>query len=1098
MQIAKKASSLSIAILLTLSALVFLVPLATVHAAGPTITLSATSGTGALADGFFSPSGDYGGNFASPTSITVTGTGFPSGQTNIQIGMVATTSTLSVTSLQTNALCLKTASIKYASAGSCTYPGSTTNGFSAVTADANGNFMVKFAVPEVQAQTYNIAAIYTPTNGAATMTSPVVFTVNTGVAVANEWAGAQNGVYGTFVHVLVTGFKANEQISVIPTNLLTNTKAESGSAFTSFSVGADGATDGEVAATCKEGTAIAYTGTQLCDAAFVSARPGGAITAVVFGGSSGLTASTTFTLSPSIAIEPGAGTTPANGAQTAFVLTPDAGSGWLAGRNFAASTVINAGSLTLGGVATVVGSVTTDSSGSFAAQKFTYVSNLPLGSISATFNGTSFTFANGNIIAPYALYTTEVSNFDQIQGAIIVSKSTSPAYFTTDSSSYQSYYGIPFIFGVGFSTSTVTATWQTYQTINSVVTAIGTPTALTLYDMGTPASDGGYIGYFFIPKGFGSNNQLTLGGGGSGAPALAVTVTSLVKTPSSTSTVRPSQTLYPTGQIASLTTSKGQILEVYGMTEDTTFSVTIGGVSWATISISSWATAHPANTACNPACNAPTGYASPNNVTEPGYFAFYMPTVPDVPAGPQTITVTGTTSGNTVSASRTVGIVVGSGAMSLSSGTPGGVISLVTSSAAANPGIHGLAASTLYTVTFGGATVGTFTSTPSGDVPAATQFTVPALSSGTQLVDILASTGTSAVYAKVSSSTSDQYKNLEFTLASSGIATPSAGGVGATVTLAAAGLSPSTAYTVQLVGGVSYTSFTSTATGAIPAGTSFKFPSVCSSNGPVADPAYTPALSGAATSCTTTGSNYGELGTTYQVYFVSPSETTTNADSTATYLLQASLGLNATSEPAGHAFIATGSGLYPSSSYNVVWNAGITAQGLTSGQVIGAFTTNSQGSGAATVTVPASAASGSYSVSLMRATDTLGISGKFFVIVSPPSISVGAVSGSLGTNTLTASGTPAKSTTGPTPAITASFTNTLSSSLSVYMWVSVTNSAGQSVGVLAGGATIGAGQTVSIPAPINLPTGTYTGTVFCTTSTGVVISTTSSSFTFSV
>jgi len=829
------------------------------------------------------------------------------------------------------------------------------------------------------------------------------------------------------VHIAATGFAAGESLTIVPSTFLTLGPDGSGGAFTNFVVGSDGSTGTETCATSQ----TANSNGAACDYGFVASRPGGAVTVLVFGGSSGLTASATFTITPSIALAPGLGY---SGAQTTFVLAPTAGTSYLVGHNFAAATPISANSLTLGGVATIHGTVTTDNNGAFAPFQFTYTNSLPLGQISAVFNATTFSFANSNIFPTATIETADVANSLAPAGAFIVSASSSPAYFTTDASSYT-YQSTAYIFGVGLTAGgAVTATWTP---------PTGTPTTPTVSGA-NPAADGGFFGFLYkgIGDGYGANNVLALGGAAVNAPTLALTETPKITAPSSSSTQRFGST--PT-------------LTVRGFKQDSTFAVTIGGVTWASIAISSFGS----TPTCTPACGSGSSALG-------GTFTVALPAMPAVAGGSQTLSVTGTTTGNAASGSRTVGIVVDTGSMSLGTGIPGQVVSLVTSSL---HGIHGLLASTAYTIMWdgpSGTSVATFTSTAAGTIPAATQLTVPAGASGTHFVDIVTA-GASVVYGKIATSGIDQYTNLEFVLASAGTATPSAGNVGNTVSVAAQGLAPSTGYTLQ-IGGIAYASFTASATGSIPAGTTFVFPRMASTT---------------------------ESGTSVSINVVNSASGTT--DAVATFLLQANIALNMTTAPAGHSVTLTGQGLIAGQGYNVIWNAAYTGNGLTSGTVIGAFTAAADGSATSAFTVPAGATGGtSYLVQLYRVGDSIGTA-QPFRLVSGASLTVGvAATSGIGTSTLTASGTPSKSTTGPTPAITASFTNTFSSSLSVYMWVQVTNAQGQSVGVLAGGATIGAGQTVSIPAPITLPSGSYTGVVFCTTSNGVVISTNSASFTFTV
>lgn len=975
----------------------------TVHAAsGPTLTLSVSSGSPALTDSNLASS------YASATTVTVTGTGFPGSQDNVLVGLVSSSSTITASTVTAGKQSLSRPSIF----NSIT----TTSGN--VMADANGYFQARFTVPQMQAGSYNVVALFTPSGGVPTMTSPAAFTINAKAALVNEYGPSNSGIFGTKVDVLYAGFAAGESITVLPINLMTAAWHGAGGAFNTFTAGTDGASDLSGAA----------------QVGYIADRPGGTLTITLIGTTSSTTVTTTFTLTPSLEFA-------TNGGVTTLTIPSGTSTARVMGHNFAAQATISANSITLNGGSAIMGSVTTTTIGTFpTATQFTYTTALGQGIVNVVFNGTTYNFANGNIVAPTSLLEgDEVLNSLAPTSPLLASTTTSGvAYFTLDATSHA-VEDTAWIFATGGAHSgTIAVTFTRADASTPTITLAGTTggESDTISD-----AQGGWVAFFTVPAAFGSANVLSLSGDANFA---AGPTNSLAITPAITSAT-PSKSSY---NIAVTPT-----LSLTGFKQDTTVTVTIGGVVWG----------NP----LSPAWTASTY----------GSIALTMSAMPAVAGGSQTLTVSGTTSGNTASLTATVKPIIPTAAISPVSSPSSGLLAgqTITLSSSATGGVQGLAASTAYTLMFdgpSGTNVGTFTSTSSGTLPVGVQLTLPAGSTGWHIVDFTAA-GVSAIYAGIVS-TGQQYTNLLVYMASSLTVLPSAGTAGTTVTVSGSALSASTSYAVQ-VNSISYATFTSTATGAIPASTTFAFPNVSVDT-----------CKGAA--------NGNNLGQSCTINVITASGTVASA---GLFLLQAGMSLSPTAGAAGSSATASASGLSVSNNYNIVWDAALTSQGITSGIVVGTIVPLSDGTGSATFTIPANAASGVHSVSLVIG-GLLGTTGAVFQLITAPTFNVGGVTGAVGTSTLTPSGTPAKSTTGPTPAITASFTNTLSTSLTVYMWVSVTNSAGQSVGVLAGGATIGAGQTVSIPAPINLPSGSYTGTVFCTTSSGVVISTTSASFSFSV
>ena len=69
------------------------------------------------------------------------------------------------------------------------------------------------------------------------------------------------------------------------------------------------------------------------------------------------------------------------------------------------------------------------------------------------------------------------------------------------------------------------------------------------------------------------------------------------------------------------------------------------------------------------------------------------------------------------------------------------------------------------------------------------------------------------------------------------------------------------------------------------------------------------------------------------------------------------------------------------------------------------------------------------------------------------------------------------------------YLNTANVSLSIIVWVDLTNAGSQTIGILATQATIAAGQSLTVDNPIfGLTPGTYTALIFVTTVSGVVVS----------
>jgi len=1080
-----KASSISILSVLVLSALVGVVAFApTVRAATPTLAFSTSSGQGALGDATF-------GVVSAATLVSVTGTGFPAGQDSISLGYI--TLGKAVSAANYNGLTL----IRPSLASTATGTNCPVTSGGCVQADANGWFTAQFYVPEVQAGAYTIVAQYIPTGGSTTLTTGTPFTVNAAIGISNE----DGAIYNSQVEITASGFGASETVSFSPTTMFTSAQYGGGTAFSSFAVSSTGATC-SAAYPGTSPTGYAYTGrcsTGTGATQFLTNHKGGSVAITATGGTTSITASASYSISPSIAI-----LNSATGV-TELSIPTAAGSAKVEGFGFASSATFPANSLTLtvGGVTalTIMNSVTTDNFGYFVPTTFTWTQGLPEGMTTVGLNGTNYSFANANLQPGTLVGAAEQGVRLLWHGVLLASNAGGPAFILTDKTSYKANSDNVYLFGIGFTAnSAFTAT--TYQPTNGVAATValdgGSSAGATF---GTTAAsvcaackagpNGAFMAWLSstankLPDSFGLANTFTVSDSTPATGSVTIAVAPGYTAPSSSEYAASSGSSGATPfNRASRNTATG--ITVTGMTEspfgtpDTAFTVTLTSASGT---VSTWATV-------SAACGVAPCYTR-NGV---GDYSFNLGSVPEVAGGTYTLTVTGTSSGNV--ASMSVGnnpIIIGA-ALSVTGGTTGTTVAFATSTTSGGAGVHGLTAGTSYSIMLDGPTgtsVGTFTATANGEVPPGTQFTLPAGSTGTHVVDLVAaSTTTSAIAGAIAPrvALSAQYtgyaagvtnaatsntgtQGLTIGLIGAGTLSPNVGTPGTVVTVSANGLSPSTQYYVVLYNDISYASFTSTATGTVPAGVTFTFPNV-------------PVAAGK------------ETGDAFGVRISSTAlHTGTGVASNATFILQSSMKLSATSAAAGQTLSVTASALAFGSSYAVIFNYQVNPFGTAfTGTTIGSLVGGADGSASGQVTVPSNAAAGTYVVQLARISPTTSALG---VLANQLTLTIGAPSG-VGTSTLTASGSATEASVSGQATVSQSFTNTASTSLSIYMWVSVKNSAGQTVGVFLGSATIAAGATTSIGAALfNLPSGTYTATVVCTTTSGIVVSSTSTTSSFSV
>lgn len=1045
-----KYKSVLMLTLILLAPIFVLITLPVAHAASPSISLSVSSGTGN----------------AVTTGVKITGTGFPGlkSTTGIKLYFISTGKTLSVSGatqvdLYGQSLRLSGASVDCGSSTSGTCPPA-----KSVSVDGSGNFIAFFNVPSLAADTYNVFVSYTPSGGSDTNSSPVAFTIAPylDVRLAKDDGSAavapttRSAHFGQWVRVLAYGFGASETVTV------TGLPVPSGTTLTLTST-STGATD----------TKYAH---------FIGETTAGSKTFTAVGGTSGVTATRSFTINPTIAVYSSQTSTtqvsiPAGAPNTAYVEL----------HGFANAETIS--SATIGGGTASFGSVTTSTSGSYgvgggAHLALLYTNSLSYGLTSITITGSktgtvTFNAANGNVINPYAATGTTSPNADGTLNLL-----NTPILASTGQASGTSI--VAFDSSSGSAGGTLTLYLTGWGASTTMVLSAGASSGVKFgttglaVDAGTGTSTSGN---------FDANGamvvKVTVPDAFRGSHTIAVTAASGATNPGTAWTVKPllyfftynnsdDAAGYAAFTNAGTASTYGRVLvSGSGFGADTStsesLSLTIGTHVVDASFISSVSSGNFSRTAIS------TG-------------------LPDLAAGSYKVTASGATTGDNATGidyysatqliSTVTDLVVVSNfylpsALSAISVTQGRAVVLQTSSTSGSEGIHGLKPSSSYEVRLDGPTgtlLTTFTSTSGGAVPAGTQFVVPAASSGVHIIDIVQS-GASVVIGKtvnlqaIGSTTLEEstYGKLFINLSGSITVNPSAGNAGSVVTIGGTGLAASTSYSVQLASnGIAYASFTTTSSGAIPAGVSFTFPAI--------------AIGGDTTA---------ELGRSFTINLLNTA--TNNVDSTGTFLLQAHLTVAPSTAAPSASVKASATGLKASIGYNIVWDAALNSNGLTTGTIVGSFTSGGDGTGSSNFTIPAAAASGSHSVSLLRTNQSLGATGITFRLVTPATVTV-SIGGAVlqGTSTLTASGAATQINLSGAPALQITYNNNVASAVTGIVYAVVHNAAGQTVYYTTATITPGAGATVTAYLILaGLPSGTYSVTLFAVTPSGVAISATS-------
>jgi len=244
-----------------------------------------------------------------------------------------------------------------------------------------------------------------------------------------------------------------------------------------------------------------------------------------------------------------------------------------------------------------------------------------------------------------------------------------------------------------------------------------------------------------------------------------------------------------------------------------------------------------------------------------------------------------------------------------------------------------------------------------------------------------------------------------------------------------------------------------------------------------------------------------EQGTLYCVFSqTAPNFGTATVSGTSEFLLEANAAVNSTSGPIGHNFIMTAHGLASSHGYNILFAPYACGNsGNICGTVVGAILTNGQGAGSATFTVPSAiqTASGSspvnsgstYSIQLQATGSTTSQA-----LAIPPTFTVSSTSTTscVTTACMTATGSPTVTQINQNKAVQTSFTNTSNAPVTAIVYAVVHNAAGQTVAYSTATITANAGATATAyDVLFGLAPGTYTVTIFATSTGGTAISGTS-------
>jgi len=905
----------------------------------------------------------------------------------------------------------------------------------ALTTTSIGNFAVEVLVPSLPGGAQTITVSDGVNSGTATFSiTPKVSITYTG----NNFGFPEEAITPS---IAVSGFGSGESVTIsTPMWTTTSFSCSTGSAVGTYGAG-----------TCGTGTSVADTN-------------GGAKTVTATGATSGLTAQTTYTVNPWAAFYNSETGT------TSFSFTGSAPTSLLVEVHGMAAGTIAPNSITIGGVSTNHQSVVIGTTGAYGGSgSFIVVSptaNVPFGVSSVVISGTTFSYAAGNIARASGTW-----------GGVVISSiatltGVGTGVVTTDASSYKP--------GTGFtSTATTTAGPQQnqigvfgYGFVSGNAITITASAGLSVANVIAPGN-ANTVGAFFATYTL-ADTPWSTAGAPTTASTYTLTTTEAVGAPANV--LSPSFGITPWIQGPTTTSADFSTniagAKAHGFSAGDTLTLKIGGTAVTTAGT------------CGPSVN---GSCSLHG------------TLPDIAGGSQSVTVTGSLSGQTSTSGTSVtvhAIASSNGASTIlpNSGSAGTTAVVRTG---ATYGVHGLAANTAYTIVWnsisGSVTVGSFTSTATGGIPVpGVQITVPSDSSGVHVIDIQTAAGASAFFgstvegdvAPSAPLAADQtaYGDLLFSNTATLQATPSVASIGTPESISGNGLASATQYIVTLgsLGGCTASvtapalgSFTTTAAGAVPSSTSLT----------LTDTPTTTETGSVENFVMQTATNFGVVGGAVAAC--------------AQFVLAATATDNATSVPAGHAVTLKAHALNGGGAvYDIVFNYALSALGNSyTGTIVGVVAPSSTGAATTTWNVPAGTQPGTYPVQLVistRGTSTLAAGAA--VLNIPLSVTVGSVSTTScnTTSCMAVNGQPTQTTQGAYNGISSQFTNNSNAPVTGFVYAVVHNALGQTVDISTATITAPAGGSVSaFNALFGLAPGTYSVTLFVTSSAGTAISTTS-------
>jgi len=201
----------------------------------------------------------------------------------------------------------------------------------------------------------------------------------------------------------------------------------------------------------------------------------------------------------------------------------------------------------------------------------------------------------------------------------------------------------------------------------------------------------------------------------------------------------------------------------------------------------------------------------------------------------------------------------------------------------------------------------------------------------------------------------------------------------------------------------------------------------------------------------------------------------------AKFVYEATMTLSSTAGAAGATLTASGSGLVANGVYDIVFNYAPLSTNLQAytGSVIGVIIANNQGQGTSQITIPSSAAAGTYNIGLVSTDNEGGMVAAYGTALNVlPTFTVGGVQPGTGTS-FTVSGSATVVTLPAGSFLSVGYTNPGTSQVTGIVIVSVQNALGQTVDISTATISPGAGQTTTALASLALlPSGSYTANVF--------------------